>query len=181
MRAWLIVSVVMSQGVAWADPPTPIVVKSVTTTAGDNAEVWKVVATSGGNWCQVSVSAQEAMTITLAAPAAIASVEVRADSSVTGAAVVADGKPFKGMRVQNKDPLRSTTLAVQLGGGPVTTLVVTLIGSGHACVSSIEIPGLIVYGSTADTLWSDVRAAKAALESCKTKQLAATFVFPVTA
>jgi hypothetical protein len=170
-------------GRAGADLPAPIVVKAAGTAAHGDDE-WKVAATTDGMWCQQAVSPADVYTITLAAPTAIATVVITADNSVTGAEVVADGTSFKGALVEDKIGPTSTghgTITARLGGGAVVTLVVKLTGHDHACVSGIDLGGRTVYGSDAATLWSDVRAAKAALTSCNAKQLAAAFVFPVEA
>jgi hypothetical protein len=178
MRTWLVL--LWLCGAARADElPPPVAVKSVATTSND-AEAWKVVAATNGTWCQAAVSPSEALTVTFAAPTKIAAISIRSEASVTSAEAIADGASFKGSHADDKS-LGQNTIAIKLGDAAITTLVVKLTGSGHACADRIDLGVRVVFGADASTLWSDVRAAKAALASCKAKQLAAAFVVPFTA
>jgi hypothetical protein len=164
-------------GVARAELPSPIAVKSAVTTSRD-ADSWKVVATGSGMWCQARLSPSETYTITLVAPTAISSVVLTAETSVASAEITADGKPFKAQLVADKLGTGHGTITVKLGGGAVSTLVIALGGAGRGCVSRIELGAPVVYGADASTLWADVRALKAALAKCAPQSLAATFAFP---
>jgi hypothetical protein len=154
MRA-LICLFIVASGVAAADPlPTPVAIESVTAPSdakGDDP-LWKLVTSSGSPWCQAKagVGLGEPLTITLAAPAEIARVEITTmndGNTVASAEVTADGKVAKAPTVDVTLGAGSTghsLTVVKLPGAAVRTLVVKLVTSKQTardvtCARSVEL------------------------------------------
>ncbi len=161
-------------GAAFADPPAPITIKSVVASAG-TADAWKVFATAG-SWCARAPG--DTLTITFAKPTALARVELAHEWTITGVTLAADGTSHVGVpdKAEAGMDKGQRTTPVAIGGAPVTSLVVTVTGTG--CIERIALPAVAVYGADASTLWDDVAAVKKALASCQPRALGAAFVFP---
>lgn len=186
--------VMMFGGVAAADSPGPIAVKSVTG-APDAEKPIQLVTGDLQYWCQAKapVGPGQPLTITLAAPAAVGSVEIKLDNganTVGSAEVTADGKVFT---APSND--KHSSAKVKLSGAPVTTLVVRLVvtkqeasrdnttcSDGVALVGAAENTPVIEVAdaAAAAAFWPDVTALHDAFAKCDKAALAAAVVFPLT-
>lgn len=199
MRIWI--ALMLSSGVALAEPPAPVLIKSATAASASDGAAWKVVATTRSTWCQAKagLGPGEPFTIALATPAKISRVDISAPlisghNTLGSAEVTADGKVYKANRTDimvGSSPTGRATIDVALGGGPVSQLVVKVVASVKGpnevnCVDAIELvtpnEASVIYGvepAAASSLWPSATRIRDALGSCDSKELAAMAKLPV--